>query len=190
MALGHEEPTIKRLSSRVVYQNPWMTVREDQIERPDGSHGIFGVVDKPDFALIIPAENDGFHLVEEYRYPIGRRTWSFPQGTLPGRRESDPEELARIELAEETGLRAGRLRHLGFLHGSHGTSTQGAHIFLATDLTPGPPDREHEEQDMRQRWFPRDEFQKMIANGVITDDSTLAAYTLLIMHEGHQFQPR
>lgn len=73
-------PTIRTLDSMVVYTNPWISVREDRIQRPDGSHGIYGVVDVPDFAIVIPMENDGFHLVEEYRYPVGRRTWNFPQG--------------------------------------------------------------------------------------------------------------
>src|SRR5437868_782777 len=98
---------VQQLGSKVVYENRWMTVTEDQVERPDGSQGIFGVVHKPDFALIVPAEGDGFHMVEEYRYPIGRRTWSFPQGTLPDKEAGEPEELARLELAQETGLRAG-----------------------------------------------------------------------------------
>lgn len=167
----------------MVYENPWMAAREDRIQRPDGSQGIYGVIDKPDFALVIPAERGGFHLVEEYRYPIRRRTWNFPQGALPGRAHGDPEELARTELAQETGLRAGRLRHLGFLHSSHGSSGQGFNIFLATDLTQGEPDREPEEQDMRQRWFPRAEFPRMVSEGRITDDSTLAAYALLLMYE-------
>jgi len=175
---------IRRLDSRVVYRNPWMTVREDRIERPDGSSGIYGVVEKPDFALVIPAEKGGFHMVEEYRYPIGRRTWNFPQGSLPGGVDCDPELLARTELAEETGLRAGRLEHLGFLHCSHGTSGQGFNVFLATDLVPGPHAREHEEQDMRQRWFSREEFWELVDAGRITDDSTVAAYALLLRHEG------
>jgi 8-oxo-dGDP phosphatase len=174
---------IRRVSSRVVYQNPWMTVREDQIERPDGSRGIFGVIDKPDFALVIPAQDGGFHLVEEYRYPIGRRTWNFPQGTLPGRANAEPETLARRELAEETGLSAGTLVHLGFLHCSHGMSGQGCNVFLATDLRQGETRREHEEQDMRQAWVSRDGFERMVADGVITDDATLAAYALLMLHE-------
>lgn len=83
MSQPTSQPTIAQLSSRVVYENPWMTLREDQILRPDGSQGIYSVVDKPDLALIIPAHDDGFHLVEEYRYPIGRRSWAFPQGTFP-----------------------------------------------------------------------------------------------------------
>ncbi|GLZ04539.1 ADP-ribose pyrophosphatase [Actinomadura sp. NBRC 104412] len=174
---------IRTLSTRVVYENRWMRVREDRIERGDGSRGIYGVVEKSDFALVIPAENDGFHLVEEYRYPVGRRTWNFPQGTYPDGRVGDPEDLARRELAEETGFRAGTLTPLGFLHASHGTSTQGFHVFLATDLRPGEAAREIEEQDMRQRFVTRAEFKHLIREGHITDDSTLAAYTLLTLHE-------
>src|SRR6267142_354910 len=96
--------TIRRLGSRRVYANRWMTLREDDIERPDGSTGIYAVVDKPDFALVIPVERDGFHLVEQYRYPVGGRYWEFPQGTAPDGAEPEPVALARAELAEETGL--------------------------------------------------------------------------------------
>ncbi|GAA3924944.1 NUDIX hydrolase [Actinomadura viridis] len=177
-------PAIRRLTSRVVYENRWMTVREDEIERLDGSRGIYGVIDKNDFAVVIPAENGGFHMVEEYRYPIGRRTWNFPQGSYPDRRTGVvPEELARHELAEETGFRAGKMTELGYLHGAHGTSSQGFHVFLATDLVPGESAREPEEQDMRQRFVTRAEFKELIRAGTITDDSTVAAYTLLLLHE-------
>ncbi len=176
--------TIRTLSSRVVYENPWMTLREDEIELGDGSRGIYAVVDKPDFALILPGENDGFHLVEEYRYPLRGRYWQFPQGAFPQGRTGTPEELAAAELAEETGLRAGRLERLGYLHCAHGMTGQGFHAFLATDLTRGEPDREVTEQDMRAQWFPRGEVERMIREGVITDDSTLAAYLLLVMREG------
>lgn len=176
-------PTIKRLSSRIVYENRWMKLREDHIERPDGSEGIYSVVDKPDFALIIPAQDDGFHLVEEYRYPIGRRSWAFPQGTFPQGRDGTPEELARMELAQEAGLHAGKMAYLGFLHCSHGTSGQGMHAFVATDCEAGMADREHEEQDMRHQWVSRTRFERMILGGHITDDSSVAAYTLLTFHE-------
>ncbi|QKW39801.1 NUDIX hydrolase [Actinomadura sp. NAK00032] len=178
-----EEPAVRQVASRIVYENPWMVVREDEVERLDGSRGIYGVVDKPDFVLVIPVEDGGFHLVEEYRYPIGKRTWSFPQGSLPDRQSAHPELLARLELAQETGLRAGTLRHLGHLNCSHGTSGQGFDIFVASDLEEGEVDREHEEQDMRQKWVSRDEFKALIRAGRITDDSTLAAYALLTMDE-------
>jgi 8-oxo-dGTP pyrophosphatase MutT (NUDIX family) len=171
------------IASGVVYEDPWMRLRRDEIERRDGSRGTYAFVEKADFALVIPAENDGFHLVEEYRYPIRRRTWSFPQGGFPHGQSGSPEELARLELAQETGLRAARLTKLGFLHCAHGITSQGGHFFLATGLEPGSPDRESEEQDMRQAWVPRPRFEEMIAEGIITDDSTLAAYALLLIRE-------
>ncbi|GAB3457523.1 NUDIX domain-containing protein [Actinophytocola sediminis] len=162
-----------------------MTIRENEIERADGSRGIYGLVDKPDFAVVIPMENNGFHLVEQYRYPLGGRRWEFPQGSFPQGHDGSPEELAAAELAEETGFTAGRLELLGYLNAAHGFSGQGYHVFLATDLTPGTPDREVEEQDMRQQWFPRAEVEQMLRDGVITDDSTYAAYLLLTMkHTG------
>jgi 8-oxo-dGTP pyrophosphatase MutT (NUDIX family) len=180
---GMTEDIIRQLSSRLVYRDQWMSLRVDEIERPDGSLGAYSVVDKRDFALIIPAENDGFHLVEEYRYPVGGRYWSFPQGGFAAGHDGTPADLARAELAEETGLTAGRLDHLGRLFGAHGTSSQGYDVFLATELTQGPPSREHEEQDMRHSWIPRAGFEAMIRDGQIKDDSTLAAYALLLLYE-------
>lgn len=175
--------SIERVSTREIYRNPWLSLREDQIRRPDGSPGVYSVIDKPDFALVIPAEADGFHLVEQYRYPVGGRFWEFPQGTAAGAAVVPPAELAAAELAEETGLRAGSLTHLGHLYCAYGMSSQGFDVFLATDLTPGPTAREATEQDMRQQRVGRDEFEAMIRSGLIADDSTLAAYALLLMRE-------
>ena len=141
------------------------------------------MVEKADFALVIPAENGGFHLVEEYRYPIQRRTWSFPQGGFPAGVGGEAIDLARLELRQETGFAARELTRLGYLHCSHGTTDQACHLFLATGLEAGPPEREPEEQDMRQQWVTRDRFEEMVRDGVITDDSTLAAYALLLLHE-------
>ncbi|GAA0852782.1 NUDIX domain-containing protein [Streptosporangium amethystogenes subsp. fukuiense] len=172
-------PTIRTLDSTVVYTNPWMSVREDRIERPDGSHGIYGVVDQIDFALVLPMENDGFHLVEEYRYPVRRRTWNFPQGGVKD--SPSPLVTAHTELTQETGLRAASMTHLGRLDNAHGTTGQHFDIFLATDLTAGAPDREHTEQDMRQEWVSRTELERMILRGAITDSGSIAAYTMFLL---------
>jgi 8-oxo-dGDP phosphatase len=174
---------IRMLATGIVYEDSWMRLRRDEIERRDGSRGTYAFVEKPDFALVIPAQNHGFHLVEEYRYPIRRRTWSFPQGGWPPGRTGSPAELARLELVQETGLRARTLTKLGFLHCAHGITSQGGHFFVATGLEAGPPEREHEEQDMRQAWVPRARFEEMLAEGAITDDSTVAAYALLLISE-------
>jgi 8-oxo-dGDP phosphatase len=183
MPTAPEGADVRMLASGVVYQDNWMRLRRDEIERRDGSRGTYAFVEKPDFALVVPAENDGFHVVEEFRYPIGRRTWSFPQGGFPAGQAGEPEELARLELIQETGFRARHLVKLGFLNCAHGISSQGGHIFLATGLEPGPPEREIEEQDMRQEWVPRARFEEMISRGLITDDFTVAAYGLLLMTE-------
>jgi 8-oxo-dGDP phosphatase len=177
------EPDVRRLASSIVYSDPWIRLRKDEIERSDGVRGTYAVVEREDFALVIPAENGGFHLVEEYRYPIGRRTWSFPQGGFPHGQTGTPGELAELELAQETGLRAGKLTALGSLSTAHGMTSQWAHYFLATDLVPGSPDREPEEQDMRQDWVGRAVFEEMIRGGRVTDNATLAAYALLMIAE-------
>ena len=89
---------METLASRQVYANSWMTVREDTVQRADGSRGIYGVIDKPTYALVIPRDGDRLHLVEQFRYPVGRRRWEFPAGTAPDRADVDPAELAAREL--------------------------------------------------------------------------------------------
>jgi 8-oxo-dGTP pyrophosphatase MutT (NUDIX family) len=173
--------TIETLSSTVVYQNPWLSVREDRIEHADGSPGLYSVVDKPDFALVIPMENNGFHLVEQYRYPIQRRSWEFPSGSFPNGKTGTPEETAAAELGEETGFTAGTFKKLGYLHSANSMTGEGFHVFLATELTPGEPNRESTEQDMRQQWFPQADVERMLSDGTITDGCSLAAYLLFTL---------
>lgn len=179
--LGH----IETVSTREVYRNQWMSVREDVVRRPDGSEGIYAVVARPDYAVVIPEQDGGFHLVSQYRYPTRDRRWEFPQGGFPEGRTGSAQELGRAELSEETGLRARSWTTLGTPYGWQGTSGQMFTAFLARDLCSGEPHREHEEQDMEQCWVPRDEFERMIRTGEVRDDSTLAAYLLLLLHEQH-----
>jgi len=174
---------VQRHSTTQVYANAWMTVREDTFQRADGTAGLYGVVDKPDYALIIPLRPNQVHLVEQFRYPLGVRSWEFPQGTAPGRAPMAPRALAARELREETGLRAARLTPLGTIAVAPGMSSQRGAVYLATELTPGAHEREHEEQDMRSSWWGRTDFDSAIGAGDIIDAQTLAAYTLLLLHE-------
>ena len=169
---------MEQVSTRIVYRNPWMTVREDDVRRADGSTGTFGVVEKPDFAVVLPRTTDGFWMVEQFRYPIGRRAWEFPQGSWGHGAGGDRAALARQELAEETGLSAAAMTHLGHLSTAYGYSTQGFDVYLATDLVEGPPNREESEQDMIHRAFSDAEVSDMIRHGLIIDASSLAALTL------------
>jgi 8-oxo-dGTP pyrophosphatase MutT (NUDIX family) len=169
---------VEQLSSRTVYSDPWMTVRQDQIRCPDGSIGTYGVVEKPDFALVLPRDRDGFWLVQQYRYPVRRRAWEFPQGSWGHGTSGSQEDLARAELAEETGLRARTITHLGRLHEAYGFCTQAFDVFLAENLEPGAPNREATEQDMVHAWFCDDDLSALIRHGEVSDSPTLAALTL------------
>ncbi|QNJ92087.1 NUDIX hydrolase [Mycolicibacterium fluoranthenivorans] len=176
---------IERLASREVYRNNWMVVREDDIRRPDGTLGIYGVIDKPTYALVIAQDGDRYRMVEQYRYPIGLRRWEFVQGTAPGSLSGDepePAELAAQELREETGLRAASWQVLGQLDVAPGMSSQRGWAYLATGITEGDHEREHEEQDMHSEWFTAGQIDQMIRDGVITDAQTLAAWLLFRLH--------
>ncbi len=170
---------MQTLGSRIVYQNRWMTVREDDIRRADGSRGIFGVVEKPDAALVIPVQHGRVHMVRQYKYAVGSRFWEFPQGTWEQGNNYSIEELARGELREETGLVATQLELLARIYIAYGFLTQPLYVFVATGLAQLDAQPEHEEQDIICASFTWDEFHKMVEGGEVTDSHTLAALSLL-----------
>ncbi len=174
-------PFIETVATREAYRNPWMVLREDDIRRPDGSPGIYAVVDKPTYALVMPYDGARFRLVEQFRYPVGARRWEFPQGTAPDLADLEPAALAERELREETGLRATSFEALGQLDVAPGMSSQRGWVFLATGISEGDADREHEEQDMRSAWFQRENVEQMMRNGVIADAQSIAAYGLFLL---------
>jgi 8-oxo-dGDP phosphatase len=175
-------PFIERVASREIYRNPWMVLREDDIRRSDGSPGIYAVVDKPTYALVMPYDGQRFRLVEQFRYPVGVRRWEFPQGTAPDLAGSEPSALAARELREETGLRATSFEVLGQLDVAAGMTSQRGRVFLATGIVEGDADREHEEQDLLSAWFSREDVEQMIRTGVIVDAQSIAAYGLFLLH--------
>jgi len=176
---GQLHMTIRQVSSRVVYRNRWMTVREDEIQRDNGEQGIYGVVEKADGAVVIAIEGDSIYLVEQYRYALGVKSLEFPQGSLE-RNDVDPVEIARQELSEETGLVAEGLEYLGEIYIACGYANQKTHAFVATGLrqTVGTPDAE--EHDLVVRKVTLAEFQRLIRDNAINDAQTLAAWGLYL----------
>jgi 8-oxo-dGTP pyrophosphatase MutT (NUDIX family) len=170
---------IRTLSSRVVYENPWLRLREDEIERVGGDgiavRGVYALVDKEDFALVIAWDGEHVTLVGQERYTLGRFSWELPQGGVAG---AAPEDVARTELAEETGLRARALRHLGRLDNAVGMSSQGFHVWVATGLEQGDAAPEPEEVAMTTRKVTPDELDAMILAGEVTDGSSIAGWSL------------
>ena len=172
--------TITTLSSREVYRNPWLRLREDRILRSNGMKGIYGVVEKDDCAIIIPIDYGRVWLVEQYRYTIQERALELPQGGWEMAVEN-PEELARGELKEEMGLVATEMTCLGALWIAYGFTRQRQHVFLATGLTHTEKDPDPEEHDLLMRSVTVEEFEKMMRNGTIRDASTLAAWGLYLL---------
>lgn len=180
--MSDDEPRIRQLSSREVYRSAWMSVREDEVEFPGGLRGTYSVVDKNDFVVVLPYQDGGFWLVQQFRYPVGRREWEFPQGGWPAGHGGTPVQLASAELQEETGLRTGQYRHLGRLDAAYGYSSQGFDVFLATGLTEGPAQREATEADMVHEWRAEVVVRDMIRDGSLRDAHSVAALTLFDLH--------
>ena len=172
------KPEIETTGTTVVYKNRWMTVREDAILRSNGVAGIYGVVEKADFAVIAAVRDQSLYLVEQYRYPVRGRFWELPQGSWEGR-AIEPLELAKAELREETGLEAGSMLHVGRLFLAYGHSNQAYDLYLATDLCEGAAHLDPEEAGLVSRAFPVPVVQTMIEDGTIKDATTVAAFGLL-----------
>ncbi len=169
--------SIKVLSSREVYRNKWLRVREDQVERSNGARGIYGVVDKDDCAIILPIEGDTVYLIEQFRYTVQERCLELPQGGWETA-GVNPEELARGELQEETGLVAASMACLGAIWIAYGFTHQKQYVYLATGLKPSAADPDPEEHDLVLRNVSIAELEAMILGGTIRDASTVAAWGL------------
>lgn len=173
--------SIRTITSREVYRNPWTSVREDVIERSSGVRGIYGVVDKTPGCIVIPlertAEGDFIWLVRQYRYTVGDTYFEMPQGSWETE-GVDPEELARGELREETGLRAERMTRLPDTWIAYGVMRQRMYVFLAEGLSEGAVERDPEEEDMTVHRVPVHEFEAMLLDGRIMDVVTAAAWGL------------
>jgi 8-oxo-dGTP pyrophosphatase MutT (NUDIX family) len=156
-----------------------MTIREDTIERANAERGIYGVVDKEPSCLVIPletiAEGEFLYLVSQYRYTVGKRLMEFPQGTWEGS-DADPDTVARGELREETGLRAGHMTFLASLQIAYGVLNQVQHIYLAEGLTPGEHARDPEESDLEVHRVRVAEFEAMLLDGRVVDNCSAAAW--------------
>ena len=170
---------VTQLTTRIAYENRWLRVREDMVRRADGSEGLYGVVQRPEFVVLVPWQDRCVTMVEQYRYPIRRRLWELPMGTCePG---IAPLETAETELREETGLTADSLAFVGTIYQGAGFCDQAGHIFLATGLRQGPPAREASELGMIQRAVPLAELEAMIRDGTLQDAISLAALGMLRM---------
>jgi 8-oxo-dGTP pyrophosphatase MutT (NUDIX family) len=157
-----------RLSRRNVYVNPWIMIHEDQVVRPDGRPGIYGVVHFRSKAIgvVVLDTQDRVLLVGQYRYPLDLYSWEIPEGG--GGLDEDPLAAGQRELREETGYTAGRWQEILRAHLSNSVSDELAICYVATELTAGTARPEGTEK-LQVKWLPFAEVMKMVERGEITD---------------------
>jgi 8-oxo-dGTP pyrophosphatase MutT (NUDIX family) len=121
------------IGSKTVYKNPWLSVREDSVIRPDGKPGIFGVVEMKSGVSVLPIDDEGnVYLTKEYHYAIEQETIEVVSGGIDN--EESKEEAAKRELEEETGIVAKELIDLGLVDPFTTAIVSPNYLFLARDL--------------------------------------------------------
>jgi ADP-ribose pyrophosphatase len=166
----------RTLTTRPIYQNQWLSLREDLVEMPDGRTTIYGVVTTGDSVGVLPfLDPDTLLLIRQYRYVARRVTWEMPTGGVHA--GESLEAAAQRELGEEIGYRADRLVRVSTYHTSKSVMDETAHLFLAEGLhrAPTPPD-ETEFIDVQP--LPFAEALRMVLAGEIVDSMTIVAVLL------------
>ncbi len=158
----------RRHSRRTAYENAWIEVHHDEVTRPDGQPGIYGVVHFRSRAVGVVAidDLDRVVLVGQFRYTLDRYSWEIPEGGVPF--DEDPLEGARRELREETGIEAATWREIATFDLSNSITDETGSLYLATDLTEGAAAPDPTE-DLRLRRVPFDEVMAMVDRGEIPD---------------------
>ena len=162
----------KCVSSRPVYENPWFRVREDQVIRPDGSPGVYGVVELPEYAGVVAVDDNGrVALVRQWRYLYGETTLEVPAGNAAPE-DTSPADAARRELLEETGIVANSWISMGQIR--YSAVTNVGHLFLARDLN--HHDRPASKDDWTELiWLDYHEAMSLVLAGAIAESTSLAA---------------
>jgi 8-oxo-dGTP pyrophosphatase MutT (NUDIX family) len=163
-----------RRTRRVAYENAWITVWHDEVTRPDGNPGIYGIVHFANVAVGVVAIDDADRvvLVGQHRYALDRESWEIPEGGVPT--DESPLVGAQRELQEETGLSAATWRELCRLDLSNSVTDETAVVFVATGLTHGESAPEPTES-LDVRWVPFDEVLAMTLDGRIADALSVVA---------------
>jgi ADP-ribose pyrophosphatase len=163
----------KRRSTRQIYQNKWISLREDIVQLPDGRTTIYGVVTCSACVGVLPfLDSATVLMIKQYRYVAKRITWEMPTGGM--HLGESREAAAQRELAEEIGYRAGKLTWLSSFDTSKSVVDETAHLFLGEDLVKVelPPD---DTEFIEVRPFPFKEVLQMVLRGEITDSMTIIA---------------
>ncbi len=164
----------QRLSSTVVYDNPWMRVEEHQVINPSGRQSLYGKVCFKNRAVAVLAidEADNLCLVGQHRYTLDEYAWELPMGGAP--EDEDVLFAAKRELKEETGISASTWKEVMRVHTSNCITDEVGFVFLAQGLSQGERNLEPTE-DLTVRKLPLDTAVSWVLEGQITDAISAAA---------------
>lgn len=171
------------LNQEVVYENPWIRVTHEEVQRPNKSQGIYGVVHFKNQAVgVIPIDEEGnTWLVRQSRYALDAYTWEIPEGGSP--EHEDPLTSAKRELEEEVGLRADHWEEILTVHTTNSVSDEVGFIYVARGLHEGVQNLEDTE-DIEVRKLPLVDAIRMAMDGEITDALSLCGLLKLAKLEG------
>jgi 8-oxo-dGTP pyrophosphatase MutT (NUDIX family) len=170
----------RRRTRRVGYANPWITVWHDEVDRPDGSAGIYGVIHFANLAAgaVVLDDDDRVLFVGQHRYALDAYSWEIPEGGVPP--DEEIEAGTRRELLEETGVVADRWRELVRFHLSNSVSDESGVLFAARAVSHGTAAPEPSEE-LVTRWVAFDEALRMIRSGEISDAMTIMGLQALAL---------
>lgn len=170
----------RTLRSRTAYQNAWLRVREDDVLRPDGNPGIYGVVEiRPSIGVLAFNTQGEMALVGQWRYTLNRYTWEIVRGGS-SEGETDMLAVAKRELQEETGFAASSWKSLGTVDVCNGVTTDVQHLYLARDLEFVGVDLDPVEEIVTE-WLPFTRVLQMVNDGEITEVCSVAGILKHIM---------
>jgi ADP-ribose pyrophosphatase len=173
--VSHARRPWRTLTTRAVYESPWLSLREDVVEMPNGETTLYGVVTCGNCVGVLPfLDADTVLLVQQYRYVAGRVTWEMPTGGVHG--DESLGDAAQRELIEETGRRAERLSYLCAYHTSKSVMDETAHLFVAHRLEPSVQSAGGDATEfIDAKAFPFERLLEMVLSGEITDSMTIIA---------------
>lgn len=172
----------QRLTSQLIYENPWIQLFHEEVITPAGTDGIYGCVHFKSHAVgIIPIDDDGnTWLVKQTRYTLEQESWEIPEGGSP--EGEDILETAKRELEEECGLKAELWEKLIDIHTSNSVTDEMGTVFVARKLSMGQQQLEATE-DIEVRKLPLAAAIHMVRTGEITDSLSVAGLLRLVLPE-------
>lgn len=166
----------KVISSKVIHENKWIHIVEDEVILPGNKHAMYTVTKRAPAVVAVIKDNGKYLMVHQYRYPIDAYSLEFVKGLVNN--NEPPEKAVQREAEEETGQIPRTIQYLGHLYNASGFNNQPVNIYMCSDLTAGTQKLDESESDVTTKWLSEEELKTAIKDGTIHDPLTIAAYTL------------